>query len=65
MNIHFNGERISVDTDVTILQLVEQRGAQAPYAVAVNGSFVPRSNLADTKLHEGDQVELLSPIQGG
>ena len=35
------------------------------YAIAVNTAFVPRSAYADTTIDEGDQVELLVPMQGG
>lgn len=39
-------------------------GAQA-FAIAVNGYFIPNSNYADTRLQNGDRVELLVPMQGG
>ena len=38
---------------------------RGPCAVAVNLQFVPRSQHAHTPLHEGDRVEVLTPITGG
>ena len=34
-------------------------------AVAVNGDFVPRSRYGDYQLSNGDQVDVLAPVQGG
>ena len=34
-------------------------------ATAVNGDFVPRSERNAVTLRDGDQVEILSPRQGG
>ncbi|MBB6523176.1 sulfur carrier protein ThiS [Pseudoteredinibacter isoporae] len=35
------------------------------FAVALNAQFIPRSQYADTALQEGDDLELLVPMQGG
>ena len=34
-------------------------------ATAVNGEFVPVSARPDTRLAEGDRLEVLAPMQGG
>ncbi|WP_372884832.1 sulfur carrier protein ThiS [Shimia sp.] len=34
-------------------------------ATALNGQFVPRTARAATVLTEGDQLEVLAPMQGG
>lgn len=34
-------------------------------AVAVNYDVVPRARWAETTLNDGDQVEILTPRQGG
>ncbi len=34
-------------------------------ATAVNGLFVPRDARADVALVDGDQLEVLAPMQGG
>ena len=45
--------------------LIARRGHPATVAVAVNQVFVPRSRHVDTTLKEGDQVEIVAPMQGG
>jgi len=35
------------------------------FAIAINEAFVPRANYAATQLRDGDQIELLVPMQGG
>jgi sulfur carrier protein len=37
----------------------------AVLATALNGEFVPVSARLTTKLAEGDQLEILAPMQGG
>ena len=34
-------------------------------AVAVNGDFVPRSQYGEYRLSDGDQLDVLAPVQGG
>jgi sulfur carrier protein len=34
-------------------------------AVAVNGEVVPRRTWPATRLHDGDQVEVVTAVQGG
>lgn len=65
MNLIINGEKRDVESNTTLLALLSQLGASEPYAVAVNQSFVPREQCEDMTLTDGDQIEILSPIQGG
>jgi len=34
-------------------------------AIAINNIFVPRSQYLDTLLQDGDQLEIVTPMQGG
>ena len=65
MNILINGQSVTVSDDTSLTQALNQFGARPPFAVAVNGDFVPRSQCDTKILNEGDSIELLSPIQGG
>ncbi len=65
MNILINGQSVTVSDDTSLTQALNQFGARPPFAVAVNGDFVPRSQCDVKILNEGDSIELLSPIQGG
>lgn len=65
MRLIVNG--LSEEVDVaTVAQLLARRGVEArAVVVAVNRDCVPRSALDSTTLREGDEVEILAPMQGG
>ena len=66
MNIIFNGQALALATaQINLTELLQRQGAQEPFAVAVNQTFVPRSRCDDYQIQAGDSIELLSPIQGG
>ena len=66
MEIRFNGEATRVDSAMPLSELLAQmEDLPQNFAVAVNEAFVPREAYADTQLNEGDDVELLVPMQGG
>ncbi len=64
MKITLNGELLDL-TSHALLEILKEYGAIAPYAVAVNGVFIPKSQHNGFFINEGDSIELLSPIQGG
>jgi sulfur carrier protein len=60
-----NGERQEVDAE-NVSALMEALGYEGTFfAVAVNQDVVRRARWADTPLAEGDNVEILTPRQGG
>ncbi|GEK46429.1 sulfur carrier protein ThiS [Halomonas pacifica] len=66
MQIQLNGESKPLDGEVTIQQLLESLGlAGRRIAVEVNEEIVPRSIHAETRLAEGDRVEIVHAIGGG
>ncbi len=66
MQIQLNGEMTALDGDVTIHDLIESLGlAGRRIAVEVNEEIVPRSLHADTRLADGDSVEIVHAIGGG
>ncbi len=65
MNIRVNG----IDCDVKAADL-ESLLAELDYsdqtvATALNQTFVRKKDRATTKIADGDQVEILTPRQGG
>ncbi|MBE0369701.1 sulfur carrier protein ThiS [Pseudoalteromonas aurantia] len=64
MKVVFNGEMTQLNTP-NLREFILGKGAKEPFAVAVNGEFVPRSHCAEMVLKAGDSIDLLSPIQGG
>ncbi|PCI04149.1 MAG: thiamine biosynthesis protein ThiS [Hyphomicrobiales bacterium] len=65
MNILINGEPTTTSAE-TLTMLLEQNGfANTTIATAVNSTFVPQGQRETYSLKEGDQIEVLAPMQGG
>ena len=64
MTITINGERLTIKS-AKLVEILQNFGAKPPFAVAINGEFIPQSLHVSTTINEGDSIELLSPIQGG
>ena len=65
MNIRVNGEPCRVTARDLAALLDELAYGDATVATALNRSFVRKKDRAETKLAEGDEVEILTPRQGG
>ena len=66
MNITLNGQQITVENDLTIEALLNDQGyADMMVAVARNQEFVSKTKRTETKLNDGDDIEVVSPMQGG
>ena len=66
MEVLVNDERRQFAGDTRISDLIEREGlSTVPFAIAVNGSFVPKSKHEHTLLREGDRIEIVSPREGG
>ncbi|NVK26343.1 MAG: sulfur carrier protein ThiS [Gammaproteobacteria bacterium] len=64
MKIKINGELFDSEHK-NLLAVVEKFGATPPFALAVNGDFVPKSLYQECELLDGDVVDIVSPIFGG
>ncbi|WP_139412998.1 sulfur carrier protein ThiS [Bartonella mastomydis] len=65
MQIFVNGEKVQTETTFLNL-LLEELGYEGNWlAIAVNAEVVPVEARNQFILHEGDKVEILSPMQGG
>lgn len=65
MKITLNGEPREV-TSANLTKTLEELGfGAAKVATAVNGAFVPVAARETAQLAEGDQLEVLAPMQGG
>ena len=68
MTIHVivNGKRRGVPGDTTVGELVAMVTELATgVAAAVNGEIVPRRSWPATLVSDGDQVEVVTAVQGG
>ncbi|QEE09058.1 sulfur carrier protein ThiS [Bartonella kosoyi] len=65
MQIFVNGEKVQTETTFLNL-LLEELGYEGNWlAIAVNAEVIPVEARDQFILHEGDKVEILSPMQGG
>jgi sulfur carrier protein len=65
MRVIVNGEPreiLSVRVDALLAEL-EYEGTH--FAIAVNYDVLPKSRWAQTQLKSGDQIEIITPRQGG
>ena len=66
MTVTVNGQPREVPADITVAGLVAAvTELSSGVAAAVNGEVVPRRCWPSTQLHAGDQVEVVTAVQGG
>lgn len=66
IQLRLNGEPVTLEAPATVASaLAHWSPGDGAVAVAVNRQLVPRSRYAEHALCDGDEVELLAPMQGG
>lgn len=70
MRLTVNGEpceRDESDLAALFAWQAEERGIESPegIAIALNGRVVRRGAWAETRLNEGDRIEIVRAMQGG
>jgi sulfur carrier protein len=66
INVTVNGQRREVAAETTVGELVAAVTELATgVAAAVNGEIVPRRRWPGTQIRDGDQVEVVTAVQGG
>ena len=66
LRVRLNGEPRELPDGVRLAEAVaELTDLASGVAAAVNGDVVPRGFWAATPLREGDQVEVVTAVQGG
>jgi sulfur carrier protein len=65
MRVIVNGEsrEISSRSVAALLRELEYEGSH--FAIAINYDVVPKSRWAETPLNVGDDIEIITPRQGG
>ena len=65
MNLTINGETQVLPAE-TLTALVEQLGMKSDrVAIELNREIVPRDKWPDTRLHDGDRLEIVHFVGGG
>ena len=66
MKLRINGKEQVIDKAATLADLIKTLGYEGDFfAVALNRTCIPRTSYAATAVNENDEIEILSPMQGG
>lgn len=66
MRIRLNGQDRVVENGATLAALVESLELDGrPIAIEVNRRVVPKSRFRETRLNEGDTLEVVTFVGGG
>lgn len=66
MTLTVNGEEKNVPDGLTLAQLVRELGLERnPIAVELNRQVVPRDRHGETRLAQGDRLEIVTLVGGG
>ncbi|HEY0806233.1 MAG TPA: sulfur carrier protein ThiS [Pseudonocardiaceae bacterium] len=61
-----NGETWELADGATVADVLHRLGAPPTgVAVACRGEVVPRASWPDTPVHDGDEIDVLTAVQGG
>jgi len=66
MTVTVNGEKRTLRDGQTLGELVRDLGLEKnPIAIELNHEVVPRNRHGETKLSEGDRLEIVTLVGGG
>lgn len=65
MKVIINKQEHELAAGATLADAVAAIEAKPPFAAAVNTQFVPKTQYSQHALHEGDRIEIISPVTGG
>ena len=66
IQIHVNGESVSIDSPMTVQQVLETVDVPPNYlAVEVNEEVVPREQYDTHIVNDGDSLEVVTLVGGG
>jgi sulfur carrier protein len=65
MRVTVNGEPIEITAQRIDALLGELEYEGSHFAIALNYDVIPKSKWAETSLKGGDEIEIITPRQGG
>ncbi len=67
IQVSINNQLETLDRNCTVLKALDVLGYQktAMLGVAINQTFVPKDQWAETELNDRDKVDILNPVSGG
>jgi sulfur carrier protein len=65
MRVIVNGEQRDISSDSVDALLGELEYEGTHFAIALNYDVLPKSRWAETRIQAGDEIEIITPRQGG
>lgn len=65
IHLLINSAPFELPADATLADAVALLALTPPFAAAINLQFVPNTRYPHTPLHEGDRIDLITPVTGG
>lgn len=66
ITIYLNEEKIILTQSTSLDELLKNHvSTNKNFAIAINRQFIPRVKYQLTQLHDGDQIDIVTPMQGG
>jgi sulfur carrier protein len=65
MRVTVNGEQREIASSHVDALLAELEYEGTHFAIAVNYDVLPKSRWAETPIRNGDEIEIITPRQGG
>ena len=65
MRVIVNGEQREITSHSVDALLAELDYQGSHFAIAVNYDVLPKSRWAETEINSGDEIEIITPRQGG
>jgi len=66
ITVLFNGSKKEIDSDTNLMDFLQEEQQNFAYmAIAINRQFIPRSQYHSILIKQGDEIECVTPMQGG
>lgn len=65
MQITLNGKTHTLNTNITITQLLDELSLEGKLAIEINEEIIPRSSYDNFQINPGDRIEVVHAVGGG
>lgn len=65
LHIQLNGELTELSKEQTVSEFVNEQDFNGRFIIVINDELMPKSRWQDVVIHDGDRIDIMSPISGG
>ncbi|MCS5712605.1 sulfur carrier protein ThiS [Candidatus Berkiella aquae] len=65
ISVKINQQVLDIAANETLQKLLQGMILPSIYAIAINGKFLPKEQYLQYQLKQGDEIAVLTPMQGG